>query len=405
MRGNLAGILEGHKARAGQTYRLGIVNMGGTLICLPNDEGMLAPVQTERELMDILRDGADLASLVDQDLLKLGIVYHHPVDSSQMLDTDREPVLQPLHDAYRHFDGFVVIHGTDTAAETSRFLHLTLPHYDPVEYHRSGRIVSNWTKPVAVVSSQEPAATTRGDQLIPNPGSDADVNLVTALMLLCEGKVGEVGMITNGYETLRGVTSWKATESRIPPFLSDPGVPAIGTRTAFKTSYTAVDYLGFRSDSRLATVVTGSDQYERRALVVQEDAHLNSCRVYLTAKEQGNDAVVSALQDQLPRVILYGSRGAGNVQKEHYDVLKKMEQEGVFVARVPLRGGRVPAGMHYDVPGGDLVGANIEAQTARYKAQVCLALADRLKVPVGDQPAFLSKMFSFQFGAEVLPME
>ncbi len=150
--------------------------------------------------------------------------------------------------------------------------------------------------------------------------------------------------------------------------------------------------------------IAGSGAYEGKVLLVDETAHLALCEAYLKAVEDENVEHQEYLKPLLPEVILYGSRGAGNVQgSRHYPVLKGMEEQGVLIAKVPLDGGRVPEQMHYAVPGGDIVGVNIEAKTARYKAQCVLALADQLRIEPERKKDFFETMMRFEFGAEMLP--
>jgi L-asparaginase/Glu-tRNA(Gln) amidotransferase subunit D len=137
--------------------------------------------------------------------------------------------------------------------------------------------------------------------------------------------------------------------------------------------------------------------------LASEHAHFEGCHAYLDACKERNTQVVRFLKKRLPKAILYVSRGAGNVQKDHYKILKSMEKEGVYIVKVPLSGGRIPETMKYNVPGADIMGVNIEATTARYKAQAVLALADQLKIQKGEQKDFFYKMMGFKFGNEFLP--
>jgi hypothetical protein len=59
--------------------------------------------------------------------------------------------------------------------------------------------------------------------------------------------------------------------------------------------------------------------------------------------------------------------------------------------------------MHYNVPGGDIPGYNIEGSTARYKAQAILALMEEFKIPAEEQLEFFHHMMTFHFGNEFLP--
>lgn len=399
----------------GRPLRIAIANTGGTIICLPNPQhdNKLEPVKTREELESILLDGADFREYIEGGLLEMKIVYHAPVDSSQMRDSDREPLVVPLLEAYMNVDGSFVIHGTDTATATARFLHFALPYYDPFQFNRTGNLKFNWTKPCIIISSQEPAATLRHNQLIPNAGSDADPNLVLGLSLIADRSLGEVGIITNNTRALRGTSAFKASESHIPPFGYDPGVLPLVERTAFGLTYSDQGFLRANplNDMSIPSVVRNIGAYEHQVLTVTECAHLNLCTLYLDEKQKdpkdtgaANALLTERLKHALPRVILYASKGAGNVHYKDYEILKKMDGDGCLVLKVPFSGGRIPQKMHYNVPGGDIPGVNIEAVTARYKAQAVLALMDELKVPADKQkPFFYTMMTECRLGNEFLP--
>ncbi|MBI2654988.1 asparaginase [Candidatus Woesearchaeota archaeon] len=329
------------------------------------------------------------------------------MDSSQMLDPDREPALKAVEQEYLRFDGFVGIHGTDTAARTARYLHINLPFYDPREMYRNNRSVYNWTKPFPLISSQESAAIFKNGRFYPNVGSDAGATLVTAVSAVTHPRFGEVGCLVNRELVLRGTAYDKATESYFNIFQGDEGIPKLAERTAFNLAFPGTPF-NERSihEDRPPFVIYGSDKYEKRVLTVSEFTHLEPYMSYLDAVQGGNADTINMLKKTLPQAVLYVSKGAGNVQKDEYEILEKvilLEGENTFVIRVPLRGGRVPPRMHYAVPGGDLPGFNIEYLTARTKAQSVLALMDDFKVPTAERKDFFVKMMGTPFGREILP--
>ena len=96
------------------------------------------------------------------------------------------------------FDGFVIIHGTDTMAFTASVL---------------GFLLADLGKPVVLTGSQRPLAFVR---------TDARSNLVNAVDLACRG-IAEVG-ICFGTHWLRGVATDKLSVSQFEAFQS-PNVP------------------------------------------------------------------------------------------------------------------------------------------------------------------------------------
>ncbi len=395
--------LHEHKKRTRRPFSIGLINLGGTITCIQNEKGRLQPVQEQGKVLEVLLQGAAFGMLVENRLLNINFLYHNPQDSSQMLDPDREQILPYIEQSYKNIDGYLVLHGTDTAAQTARFLHVTVPYYDPrVGINKS--LIVNAAKPIVIASSQESAVTQYGSKLMPNSGSDGDVNLTTSLALLVDNIVGESGIMTNGNEILQGTCAHKGSESEIPAFEHDKGVLPIGKRTAFGISYNNGSFLERKESKRRVGIIYGSAEQERRILVVREDADLNLMRLYQRARERNLSEVCTHMHQLLPHVILYASKGDGNVQVEHYDVLKQAMEYGIPVCRVPIAGGRVSKEMHYEAPGGDIAGYNIEQTSARHKAQAILVLANeqRIQEPKAREQ-FFHHMMKTPFGNEFLP--
>ena len=100
--------------------------------------------------------------------------FSPPIDSSDMspqLWTDLSHVIADHYDSY---DGFVVLHGTDTMAYTASALSFML---------------ENNTKPVILTGSQIPLCEIR---------NDARDNLLTSLLIAADDKVHEVCLYFGG---------------------------------------------------------------------------------------------------------------------------------------------------------------------------------------------------------------
>ncbi len=344
MREYIQRSLSAHKIRTGEPYRLGLINRGGTVMCLTNRKGKLEPAKNIDEVISILSDGADFAPYFKENLLEMVVVRHDPIDSSQMRDEHREPDLEPAQNRYAEIDGIMEVHGTDTGPETARFMHLALPAYDPREYALTGAKTANWTKPHVIVAAQEPAAIKRSRKLVPFAGSDADVNLVLAMAILTDYRMGESSVLTNGREALRGTVARKHTESHVPAFTGDPGVAPLAERTAFGITYPNSSYFPRKEGKRVPYIIQGGAEFERKVLTVNHPAHLQLIKAYIDAKKSRLRESEGHIQQYLPDVILYGSKGAGNVQKDDYrviDELRRIQDNGILVAKVPLLGGRV----------------------------------------------------------------
>ena len=69
------------------------------------------------------------------------VSFDHPIDSSDMDPDHWGSIARTIHDNYRAYDGFVVLHGTDTMAYTASALSFML---------------ENLAKPVIITGSQLP---------------------------------------------------------------------------------------------------------------------------------------------------------------------------------------------------------------------------------------------------------
>ncbi|MTI20458.1 asparaginase [Fulvivirga sp. RKSG066] len=179
-----------------------IIYTGGTLGMVHDSSGALIPF--------------DFASILDHvpslRLLELNltvIAFENPIDSSDITPTDWIEVGHIIKENYDDFDGFVVLHGTDTMAFTASAMSFML---------------ENLQKPVIFTGAQLPISSLR---------SDARENLITALEI-ASGRGGTVVpevCVYFDYVLLRGNRSKKveslhfdAFESENYPVLAESGV-------------------------------------------------------------------------------------------------------------------------------------------------------------------------------------
>lgn len=128
--------------------------------------------------------------------------YAPLLDSSEMSPADWERIAQDIAENYDAYDGFVVLHGTDTMAYSTSALSFML---------------ENLGKPVIVTGSQIPLFELR---------SDARENLVTSLLLAASAPLSEVCLYFGGV-LLRGNRARKVSASGFGAFAS-PNAPVLG---------------------------------------------------------------------------------------------------------------------------------------------------------------------------------
>jgi len=170
-----------------------LLHTGGTLGMAPSGEpASLAPGKFLDHLLEQVPE-------LDQ-LAELSVEVPFNQDSACLEPSNILALARRVREAAERFDGFVIIHGTDTMAFTSSVL---------------GFLLADLGKPVVLTGSQRPLAFVR---------SDARSNLVNAVDLACRS-IPEVG-ICFGTHWLRGVAADKLSVSQFEAFQS-PNLPPL----------------------------------------------------------------------------------------------------------------------------------------------------------------------------------
>ena len=186
-----------------------IINTGGTIGMVNTPEGYKPDGKSFSNLlrnMDLLKaEGMPLWDLTELDEL---------LDSSNMTVAEWNKIGKLIADAYEDYDGFVVLHGTDTMAYTASALSFMLEHC---------------SKPVILTGSQIPLCEIRSD------GMD---NIITSLLIAASDMVHEV-CIYFGNKLLRGNRSIKYSSDGLIAFVS-PNYPVLaeaGILIAYNKAY------------------------------------------------------------------------------------------------------------------------------------------------------------------------
>jgi len=180
--------------------RIRLLYTGGTIGMQRSARGYLpAPLDRLLQEMPALSARADMP---DHELIE----YPDPIDSANAGPADWRRIAADIVRDYERFDGFVVMHGTDTMAHTASALSFML---------------QGLQKPVLVTGSQIPLQEIR---------NDAQNNLITALLLADRYPVAEVCLYFNG-RLLRGnrarklkADSFDAFDSPNYPWLGEVGI-------------------------------------------------------------------------------------------------------------------------------------------------------------------------------------
>jgi L-asparaginase len=172
-----------------------IIYTGGTMgMAYDSDQRTLVPFDFKK-ILD------QLPELQRFQLELTFISFEHPLDSSNMKPADWINLAKLIHTNYDTYDGFVILHGTDTMSYTASALSFLL---------------ENLNKPVILTGAQLPIGVVR---------TDARENFITALEIASSKKdgkpiVSEVCIYFNNF-LLRGNRSKKVQSSHFDAFLSE----------------------------------------------------------------------------------------------------------------------------------------------------------------------------------------
>lgn len=187
-----------------------IIYTGGT-IGMKRTESGYAPVKGY--ITDAIKAIPDLSSpsMPQWDLQEMDTL----LDSSDMTSTDWNAIGKIVYDSYHDYDGFVILHGTDTMAYTASALSFML---------------GGLNKPVILTGSQIPLSEIRSD------GRD---NLITSLLIAGEGVIREVALYFSG-RLLRGNRATKMNADDLVAFASPNFPPLAEVGITIKYNYSVI---------------------------------------------------------------------------------------------------------------------------------------------------------------------
>ena len=191
------------------TPRILIIYTGGTIGMIEDPvTGTLHPFDFSH-----LMDNVPKVKMLDYHIDNIQLT---PIDSCDMSPAVWAEIAEAIRDNYDSYDGFMVLHGTDTMAYTSSALSFMLAHLD---------------KPVIITGSQLPIGEVR---------TDGEENLITALQIAAatdqrgEPMVQEVAILFENY-LWRGNRATKRSADNFNAFRSNnyPPLASIGLGIQF----------------------------------------------------------------------------------------------------------------------------------------------------------------------------
>ena len=145
--------------------RILVVATGGTIASVEDGRG-LTPGLSGDELLGYVPEAANLCHI--------DVVQPMNIDSTNVRPRDWMRIRNVIVDAYDSYDGFVVLHGTDTMAYTAAAL---------------SYLIQDSPKPIVLTGSQQPMA---------NPFTDAKLNLYQSLLYAVDDSAHDVCVVFGG---------------------------------------------------------------------------------------------------------------------------------------------------------------------------------------------------------------
>ena len=173
-----------------------IINTGGTIGMVRTENGYAPQTGALARELEHIRD-LTAPGMPEWDLLE----FDPLLDSTNIRYEQWNAIADAIAAGYDRYDGFVVLHGTDTRAYSASALSFMLEGLD---------------KPVVFTGAQIPLCELR---------SDGDDNLITSMMIAADGIIREVSLYFGG-SLLRGNRAIKYSADGMVAFAS-PNYPAL----------------------------------------------------------------------------------------------------------------------------------------------------------------------------------
>lgn len=272
--------------------RILIIYTGGTIGMIKDfDTGALKAFNFD----NILKSIPELSHL---DCELITISFQTPIDSSNMNPVYWVQIAEIIEEKYIDFDGFVVLHGTDTMSYSASALSFML---------------ENLHKPVIFTGSQLPIGDLR---------TDAKENLITAIQLASLKKNGkpviqEVGLYFE-YKLYRGNRTTKINAEQFEAF-SSPNYPPLAESGVHLNIHTA--YL----------LKPG----KHKKLIVHKELDGNIALIKLFPGIS-KEAISSIVGNKTIKGVLLETYGAGNAPTEKWftDLIGSAIENGIIIVNV-----------------------------------------------------------------------
>ena len=328
--------------------RILLVATGGTIASAEDGNG-LTPQLTGEQLAGYVPQAAEIADI--------DIVQPMNIDSTNMRPSDWQAIGDAILARYEDYDGFVVLHGTDTMAYTAAAL---------------SYLIQDSPRPIVLTGSQQPMGS---------PFTDARINLYQSVLYATDPASRDVSVVFGG----KVVAGTRARKQRTMSF----------------NAFTSVNYpelAVIRNDRIVRTAPAVADARKSREPRVYHD--LNERVFVLKLTPEVNPSVFELLRRDYDAIILE-TFGIGGIPDTLHDAIFGWVDSGrtlVVTTQVPEEGldlGVYEVGRAYAEHPGILKGADM----------TCEALVAKTMWALGQtrEPAELRELFYAPVNCDRLP--
>ncbi|HCM47013.1 MAG TPA: L-asparaginase 1 [Colwellia sp.] len=265
--------------------RIYVAYTGGTIGMMQSTQGF---VPTKGHLTESINA---LPEFHRSEMPEFTISEYQPlIDSSNMTPSDWQRIADDIKANYDDYDGFVVLHGTDTMAYTSSALSF---------------MFENLSKPVIVTGSQIPLSQLR---------SDGQVNVLNALYIAANYPISEVSLFFNN-KLYRGNRCIKAYADGFNAFDS-PNMPVLLEA-------------GINIQLVAGTLINSVDDIEPLKLSTITPQPIGVVHLYPGIS---SDVIENVIKQPVKALILR-SYGVGNAPQDEalLSCLRKAKEQGIVV--------------------------------------------------------------------------
>ncbi len=291
----------------GSTPNILLIYTGGTIGMVKDYESNALKAYDFQELLDNIPELGQLSCNISSRTFKT------PIDSSNMNIEYWVEMALLIKENYSSFDGFVILHGSDTMSYSAAALSFMLEHL---------------SKPVILTGSQLPIGDLR---------TDAKENLITSIQIAALQKMGkpviqEVCLYFE-YKLYRGNRTTKINAEHFEAFSSPNYPPLVESGVNLKIQYPYL--LRSKKNGKILTVHT------------QMDTHVGLLKLFPGITKNLLEAVLTTPN---LKVLVLETYGAGNAPTDDWFILtlKNAIKKGLHIINVTqCAGGSVIMG-HYE---------------------------------------------------------